>query len=243
MTPQLRQTQGMESLGKMAGGIAHEFNNILTGIIGYGYLLQMEIGNGDPSGTFVQRILESAERAAQLTKGLLMISAKQINNPQPVNLKEFIKRTGVFLLKFTDGKNIRFRTIRADKDGVIMVDREQMDQVFIHLATNAMDAMPGGGSLIISADVVTLNDEFVKAYGYGTAGMYALITFSDTGMGVDEKIKERIFEPFFTTKEVGKGKGLGLSIVYGVVKQHRGYIDFFSETGKGATFRIYLPIQ
>jgi len=139
-------------------------------------------------------------------------------------------------------EDIKLTTVLADKRCMVMADTGQMEQVLMNLATNARDAMPEGGILSISTDIVEMGDEYIKAHGYGKVGKYVLISISDTGKGMDEKTKERIFEPFFTTKEVGKGTGLGLAIVYGIIKQHNGYIDVDSESGKGTTFRIYLPL-
>lgn len=238
---QLYHSQRLESVGKLAGGIAHDFNNIITAIIGYGSLIQMEMKEGDPSGNHVQKILVSAERAGHLTQGLLAFSRKQVNNPKPVNLNEIIKVTEGILLRII-GEDVEFKTSLTDKDYLVMADIGQIEQILMNLATNARDAMPGGGLLTISTDVVELDNDFIKIHSYGEAEKCAVMAFSDTGVGMDEKTRERIFEPFFTTKEVGKGTGLGLAIVYGIVKQHNGYINVSSEPGKGTTFRIYLPV-
>ena len=236
----LERASRLESIGKLAGGIAHDFNNILTVIIGYGNLLK-ETKKDDPSETYVQTILTSAERAAQLTRGLLAFGRKQVINPRPINLNEIIKRTESLLLRLI-GEDIELKTILMDRDGIVMADNGQMEQVLMNLATNARDAMPGGGDIIISTEAMELDNEYVKAHGYGEAGKYVLLSFSDTGEGMDEEMRKRIFEPYFTTKEVGKGTGLGLAIVYGIVKQHNGYINAYSEPGKGTTFKIYLPL-
>ena len=238
---QLRQSQKMEAIGQIAGGIAHDFNNILTAIIGYASLLQMKMGEDDPLKVYIEPIITSTERAASLTQGLLAFSRKQISNPAPVNMNELIKKVEKFL-KRVIGEDIELQTILADKDITVMADSGQIEQVLMNLATNARDAMPTGGLLTIENGTVEIDDEYIKAHGYGKAGTYALISVTDSGVGMDEKTRGKIFEPFFTTKEVGKGTGLGLSIVYGIVKQHSGYVNCYSEPGKGTTFRIYLPL-
>jgi len=238
---QLYHAQKLESVGTLAGGIAHDFNNILTAIIGYGSLLQMELKEDAPSRDFVQKILNSAEKAANLTQGLLAFSRKQISNPRPVYLNEIIKGVESLLVRVMR-EDIKIKTTLTDKKCVLMADVGQMEQVLMNLATNARDAMPRGGFLGIITDIVEVDDAFIKTHGYGEVGRYALVSVSDTGEGMDEKAKERIFEPFFTTKGLGKGTGLGLAIVYGIIKQHNGYINVYSEPGKGTTFRIYLPL-
>lgn len=237
----LYHVQKLESVGTLAGGIAHDFNNILTAIIGYGNLLQIEMKEGSASKDFVQKILKSAERAANLTQGLLAFSRKQQSNPRPVYLNEIVKEVESLLMRVVR-EDIKLKTTLTGKKCVVMADVGQMEQVLMNLATNARDAMPKGGVLGIRTDIAEMDNEFIKTHGYGLLGTYALITVSDTGMGINERTKERIFEPFFTTKQVGKGTGLGLAIVYGIVKQHNGYINVDSELGKGTTFRIYLPV-
>jgi PAS domain S-box-containing protein len=238
---QLLQAQKMEAIGQLAGGIAHDFNNILTAIIGYGNLLKMEISEDDPLQTYVARILASAERAANLTKGLLAFSRKQMISPKAINLNELIKGLERLLSSLL-GEDIELSVIPADKDLIIIADGSQIEQVLMNLATNARDAMPDGGSLAIRTEPIEFDNEFIKSHGYGSPGFYALLSVEDTGEGMDEETKERIFEPFFTTKEVGKGTGLGLSMVYGIIKQHDGYISVYSEPKKGTTFKIYLPL-
>ena len=156
-------------------------------------------------------------------------------------MNELIKKVEKFL-KRVIGEDIELQTILADKDITVMADSGQIEQVLMNLATNARDAMPTGGLLTIENGTVEIDDEYIKAHGYGKAGTYALISVTDSGIGMDEKTRGKIFEPFFTTKEVGKGTGLGLSIVYGIVKQHSGYVNCYSGPGKGTTFRIYLPL-
>ncbi len=237
----LLHSQKMEAIGQLAGGIAHDFNNMLSAIIGFGGLINMNMSDDDPNRTYLKEILAAGERASHLTQGLLTFSRKQIINPKPVSLNEII-RSIEKLLRRIIREDIELKTILADRDLTVMADPGQIEQVLINLTTNARDAMPHGGILTISTELIRLDNEFIKTHGYGETGQYALISVSDTGMGMDEKTKERIFEPFFTTKELGKGTGLGLAIVYGIIKQHNGYINCYSEPCKGTTFRIYMPL-
>ncbi len=238
---QLLQAQKMEAIGLLAGGVAHDFNNILTAIYGYGSLLQMKIPAADPLRVNVDQLLESAERAAQLTRSLLAFSRKQVLDMKAVHLNEIIARQEKFLRRII-GEDIEMRTI-LNRDTVIMADSTQIEQVLMNLATNARDAMPKGGRLTIETDQTRMTDEFVAAHGFGSPGIYALLTVTDTGTGMDEETQLKIFDPFFTTKEVGHGTGLGMAIIYGIVKQHKGYINVYSQVGAGTTFRIYIPMQ
>jgi PAS domain S-box-containing protein len=236
---QLFQAQKMEAIGQLAGGIAHDFNNILTAIIGYGNLLKTHLKDGPPS-KYLNYILESADRAAKLIQDLLAFSRRQMISPRLVDLNTVIEGIKNILSRLI-GEDIELSVNLCDGTLPVIADSTQIEQVLLNLATNARDAMAEGGSLFISTEVTTIDERFIKTYGYGKTGEYALITVSDTGSGMDQKTKEKIFEPFFSTKEVGKGTGLGLSMVYGIVKQHNGYINVYSETGRGSTFRIYLP--
>ena len=238
---QLLQAQKMEAVGQLAGGIAHDFNNILTAILGYGNLLKMQVDNDSSLSTYMNYILDSAERAVKLTQGLLAFSRKQMISPRPISINEVIKGAEKILLRLI-GEDIELSIHLSDKDLTVMADSTQMEQVLMNLATNARDAMPRGGNLLISSDFTEIDERFINMYGYGKKGRYVVITVSDTGVGIDEQAKEKIFEPFFTTKEVGKGTGLGLAMVYGIVKQHDGFINVYSEPGKGTTFKIYLPL-
>jgi two-component system, cell cycle sensor histidine kinase and response regulator CckA len=238
---QFLQSQKMEAIGQLAGGIAHDFNNLLTAIIGYGHLLKNEMNKDDGMSAYVGEILGAAERAAVLTNDLLTFSRKQIVNPQPVNVNTIIKNMEGLLLRVM-GEDIELATVLTDAELTIMADSTRIDQILMNLAANALDAMPKGGSFILSTDRVEISSEFIRTYGYGTPGSYALLSVADSGMGMDEKTRERIFEPFFTTKKVGKGTGLGLSMVYGIVKQHDGYINVYSAPDRGTTFKIFLPL-
>jgi two-component system, cell cycle sensor histidine kinase and response regulator CckA len=237
---QLRQAQKMEAIGQLAGGVAHDFNNILTAIIGFSTLLKM--GNTlDPlSIERVDQIIMAAERAAKLTGGLLAFSRKQTLNPQKTNLNDVVQNVQKFLVRII-GEDILLTTVFKHEPIKVYVDSSQIEQVLINLATNARDAMPMGGQLSIVTELQTLDNSFVQAHGYGEPGQYAVVTVSDTGCGMDEDTRNKIFEPFFTTKEVGKGTGLGMAIVYGTIKHHKGFISVYSEQGEGTVFRLYIP--
>ena len=238
---QLRQSQKMEAIGLLAGGIAHDFNNMLMAIIGYGSILQMKIKGDDPLRSNVEKMLAAADRAAGLTKSLLTFSRKQEIHLQPVNLNAIIRKAESFLARVI-GENIKLQMIFREDPLNVNADSGQIEQVLMNLTTNARDAMPNGGTLLIRTGAVEIGQEYIKAHGYGEAGSYVLVSVTDNGAGMDEATVERLFEPFFTTKEVGKGTGLGLPIVYGIIKQHGGYIDVSSTPGSGTTFQLYLPL-
>ncbi len=238
---QLRHSQKMEAVGTLAGGIAHDFNNILTAIIGYGTLLQMRMGNNDALRLYVDQILTSTERAANLTQSLLAFSRKQTISLKPLDLNALVTRVDKLVRRLI-GEDVEIRMSVNDALITVRADEGQLEQVVMNLVTNARDAMPGGGVLTIETSTVELDNDYIKAHGYGRAGSYALLAIADTGEGMDERTQARIFEPFFTTKEVGKGTGLGLSIVYGIIKQHGGYINVVSEPGSGTQFKLYLPL-
>jgi len=237
---QLRQAQKMEVIGRFAGGVAHDFNNILTAIAGYSHLMRMKMESGNPLLAYVDQVFLATERAANLTRSLLMFSRKEEMQPRPVNLNGIIGNLEAFLKRII-GNDIRLRIIRSDDNIQIHADRGNIEQVLLNLATNARDAMPRGGILTIELGTALLDEQFVRAHGYGSPGHYALLSVTDNGEGMDEETRQNIFEPFFTTKETGKGTGLGLSIVYGIVKQHSGFISVYSEPGHGTTFRILIP--
>ena len=236
---QLRHTQKMEAIGTLAGGVAHDFNNILTGIIGYATLLKLRMGEGNPLLGFPEDILAAAERAANLTRSLLTFSRKQTISLKPEDLNEIVKRIDKLLLRII-GEDVELRTTLADTPLSALVDSGQIEQVLMNLAANSRDAMPQGGVLTITTDRVDLEGD--GAPPQLPAGPYAVIAVSDTGEGMDAATQAMIFDPFFTTKEIGKGTGLGLSIVYGIVRQHDGNITVQSEPGKGTTFTIYLRL-
>ncbi|MCL5966345.1 MAG: response regulator [Deltaproteobacteria bacterium] len=238
---QLRQIQKMEAVGQLAGGVAHDFNNILSVIIGYGNLIETNMAEDDPNRIHLKEILHAGEKAAHLTRSLLAFGRKQIIDPKPQNLHEIIKGVDKFLRRII-GEDVEFKTALSGRDPTVMVDRGQIEQVLMNLAANARDAMPDGGELIMETEILHLDEEYIRRHGYGEVGTYVLLSVTDSGVGMDDETRDRIFEPFFTTKEPGKGTGLGLSMVYGIVKQHDGYINVYSEPGRGTTFKIYLPL-
>ena len=236
---QLRQSQKMEAIGTLAGGVAHDFNNILMVLMGYANLLQMQMGQNDPSRVYVDQILASTAKAANITQSLLVFGSKQTMEMKPHKITTIVKDVEKLLQRLMP-EDIEL-TIKLGDDATVRADMTQIDQVLINLATNARDAMPKGGRLTIETGRVVIDEEFRRTYGYGKPDAYALILVTDTGMGMDEKTQEKIFEPFFTTKELGKGTGLGLSIIYGIIKQHNGYINVSSRPGEGSAFLLYLP--
>ncbi len=238
---QLIQAQKIEAIGQLAGGIAHDFNNILTAIMGYGNLLLLDMPEDSPLKDSAERILSSAERAANLTRSLLAFSRKQVISPKPVNLNGIINDTRELLVRLI-GEDVELKTTHESQDIMILADSGQIEQVLINLCTNARDAMPRGGQLTISISTTIVREGPADAGIVDKPGAYARITVADTGTGIDERIRGKIFEPFFTTKETGKGTGLGLSIVYGIVKQHNGYISMSSGVQTGTVFDIYLPL-
>ncbi len=238
---QLHHAQKMEAIGLLAGGVAHDFNNILTAIVGYGNLLRMKLSSDDPLRSYVDQILASAGRAASLTQGLLAFSRKQVINPQPLDVNETIRRMEKLLRRIIS-EEIDLRIETSPKPLAIVADASQIEQVLMNLVTNARDALPGGGAITIRTAVAQIDEEFQKQNGFGIAGTYAAVSVQDSGVGMDEATRTHVFEPFFTTKETGKGTGLGLAIVYGIMKQNKGYITLESEPGAGAVFHLYFPL-
>ncbi len=238
---QLLQAQKLESVGLLAGGVAHEFNNLLTGIYGYGQIIQDTIpSNHELLQESVGQLLRASERAAELTRNLLAFSRMQLINPKPVQVHTII-HNALGLIKRTIGEDIELTTSFSKKKLLVKLDTGQMEQILRNLATNSRDAMPSGGHMHIMTQEAIVQEGSQSNYDLAAPGNYALISVSDTGTGIDEKSLERVFEPFYTTKEIGKGTGLGLSIVYGIVKQNNGSVHLESELGKGTTVFIYLP--
>lgn len=237
---QLLQSQKMESLGLMAGGVAHDFNNLLTAITGYSSMLQHEHENGDEkTKRFIRQVLNASERAQVLTGSLLAFSRKQIIKPDAIKLNEVISNISG-LLKSLTGEDVEVIIACSGTEFPVFADPNQIEQVVMNLVTNARDSMPAGGRVAIGTTPELLGREFAAKYG-AKPGRYMMLSVSDTGSGIDKKDVPHIFEPFFTTKEKNKGTGLGLAMVYGIIKQHGGVIDVHTEKGWGTTFKVYLP--
>jgi two-component system cell cycle sensor histidine kinase/response regulator CckA len=238
MERQLRQSQKFEAIGQLAGGIAHDFNNAIGAILGWAEL-GFEQNRGTPQiAERFNRIREQAERAAALTRELLVFSRRQVLQPRAVNLNSISSGLVSFLDKII-GKQIELKLQQAPLDSV-RADPAQIEQVLMNLCLNARDAMPEGGRLVIETEMVELDESYCRFYPNVAPGRYAVISISDTGTGMDVETRERIFEPFFTTKEHGKATGMGLATAYGIVKQHGGFIHVYSEPSHGSLFRVYL---
>ena len=237
---QLRQSQKLEAIGRLAGGVAHDFNNILMSIMGSADLLLMQVAD-DPAREEVIEIKQSVQRGAGLTRQLLAFSRRRPTSPRLFALGEVVGGMETMLRRLM-GPEIDFVIAHAPIPTMVVADPAQIEQILLNLVVNARDAMPGGGRLTVTIREVDADQVPALAQVEGDSGRYARISVSDTGTGIDDRTRARLFEPFFTTKEQGKGTGLGLSIVYGIVKQNRGFITVESEPGRGATFLIYLPV-
>jgi nitrogen-specific signal transduction histidine kinase len=237
----LRHAQKMEALGKLAGGVAHDFNNVLMTIVGYGDLLAKEVERTSPLRKHVDEILASSERAASLVNSLLSFGARVEARLATRDLNDVVLRAERFLAGFLP-KSVALSLRIAPSIIPVRADAGKIERVIMNLVLNARDAMPVGGALTIETGIRELDAEFIRQHGFGKLGSHAFIAVRDTGTGMDGGMKKRIFEPFFTTKSSGKGTGFGLSIVYDIVKEHHGYITVASEPGKGSSFFIYLPL-
>jgi PAS domain S-box-containing protein len=240
MEDDLRQSQKMEAVGGLAGGIAHDFNNLLGVITGYAELVQRALEPDDRAYSRVGEILKAAERAAGLTRQLLAFSRRQVVQPKVLDLKEAVHALEPMLKRIL-GEAVRLVTWFAPDEVTVNADPGQLEEIVMNLATNARDAMPRGGRLTVHIARARLDEAFVRSHPGARAGAFALLEVSDEGTGMDPATLTHIFEPFFTTKEVGRGTGLGLATVYGIVKQNGGFIDVESAPGAGSTFKVYLP--
>ena len=237
---QLRQSQKMEAIGRLAGGLAHDFNNLLTVIGGFGELIREKLDPTSQLRAYCEEITKAGENAASLTRQLLAFSRRQALKPGVLDLNEVVRHIEKMLRRLIE-ENIELRTVLQPNLWRVKADSTQMEQVLLNLAVNARDAMPNGGAITIELQNAHLDKAYARSHDNVTPGDYVALIVTDSGDGMDAETRVRIFEPFFTTKEQGKGTGLGLATVYGIVKQSGGFIWVYSEPGEGTSFKIYLP--
>ena len=238
---QLSQVQKMESIGTLAGGIAHDFNNLLTVILGYAQLSRAQPRTDEAMQDYLTNIESTAKYAASLTRQLLAFSHRQLLQRKTISLNRTIDNF-MKMIRRIIGADVEVRLSTAPDLSPVFADPTQMEQVLMNLVSNARDAMPGGGELVIETHNVEFDEAYCREHHWAQPGHYVQLIVSDAGCGMKPEVERRIFEPFFTTKELGKGTGLGLSVVYGIVKQHDGLIEVCSKLGEGTSFRIYLPV-
>ena len=239
---EVQRLQKFEAIGRLAGGIAHDFNNVLNVILGWAQLGYSDERAGSPSREKFEKIHDQAQRAAGLTAQLLAFARRQVLQPRNLELQNLIKET-TNLLRSVIGEQIQLDTSLSSEPQVVRVDPTQIEQVLMNLCLNARDAMSKGGRLSVKTESVEISEDFSRLHSYALPGKYALLSVADTGTGMDAATLDRIFEPFFTTKEIGKGIGLGLATVYGIVKQHGGFVNVYSAPGQGTKFYVYLPLS
>jgi two-component system cell cycle sensor histidine kinase/response regulator CckA len=238
---QFRQAQKMEAVGRLAGGVAHDFNNLLTVIMTYTEILSADLELTDARREDLEEILKASKAAASLTRQLLAFSRQQVIEPRLIHLNEILGSAHKMLGRLI-GEDIELVSKLSESPCPVVIDPGQFEQIIMNLAVNARDAMPTGGKLTLETAIVDLDDEYAGSHWPAVAGRFAMVAVSDSGMGMSLETKARLFEPFFTTKEVGKGTGLGLATVYGIVKQSNGFIWVYSEPGQGTTFKVYFPL-
>lgn len=237
---QLQQAMKMEAIGRLAGGVAHDFNNLLTAIGGNTELAIMDIGNQRPVADYLAEVSKAAESAASLTRQLLAFSRRQLIEPRVLNLNDIVERLNKMLRRVI-GDDVALSASLSQELGAVRVDPGQFEQVLVNLAVNARDAMPNGGRLIVETSNIDLEADYCALHPQTRPGRYVMLSVSDTGEGMTPAVQQRLFEPFFTTKAVGKGTGLGLATIFGIVKQAGGAVEVYSELGLGTTFKIYIP--